>query len=150
MANDRKNMKQLVGAIERGEGDDKKTYWTRIGVAFENRDGSWNLRFDFVPAGLLITEARCKAVAFSQPITAQQDALYVVPGNPKKLTGYDLVAQTPDIKLAVPCQCGTPRPLSTPGETRCAFWLWHCWRRCPRSASFSPCSARHSCAVAPG
>jgi hypothetical protein len=43
-------MKQLVAAIERGEGDDKKTYWTRIGVAFENRDGSWNLRFDFFPA----------------------------------------------------------------------------------------------------
>jgi hypothetical protein len=45
-----KNMKQLVAAIERGEGDDKKTYWTRIGVAFENRDGSWNLRFDYLPA----------------------------------------------------------------------------------------------------
>lgn len=45
-----KNMKQLVAAIERGEGDDKKTFWTRVGVAFENRDGSWNLRFDFFPA----------------------------------------------------------------------------------------------------
>ena len=33
-----KNMKQLVAAIERGEGDDKKTFWTRVGVAFENRD----------------------------------------------------------------------------------------------------------------
>jgi hypothetical protein len=45
-----KNMKQLVAAVERGEGDEKKTFWTRIGVAFENRDGSWNLRFDFFPA----------------------------------------------------------------------------------------------------
>ena len=45
-----KNMKQLVAAIERGEGEEKKTYWTRIGVAFENRDGSWNLRFDYLPA----------------------------------------------------------------------------------------------------
>ena len=45
-----KNMKQLVAAIERGEGEEKKTFWTRIGVAFENRDGSWNLRFDFLPA----------------------------------------------------------------------------------------------------
>jgi hypothetical protein len=45
-----KNMKQLVAAIERGEGDDKKSFWTRIGVAFENKDGSWNLRFDFLPA----------------------------------------------------------------------------------------------------
>lgn len=58
-------------------------------------------RFDFIPAGLVITEARCKAVAFSQPVTAQQDALYVLPGNPKKLTGFAQVAQTPDIKLAV-------------------------------------------------
>jgi hypothetical protein len=45
-----KNIKQLVAAIERGEGDDKKTFWTRVGVAFENRDGSWNLRFDYLPA----------------------------------------------------------------------------------------------------
>jgi hypothetical protein len=45
-----KNMKQLVAAIERGEGEDKKTFWTRVGVAFENKDGSWNLKFDFLPA----------------------------------------------------------------------------------------------------
>ena len=24
--------------------------WTRIGTAFRNRDGSWNLRFDYLPA----------------------------------------------------------------------------------------------------
>lgn len=41
-----RNMKQLVAAVERSEG---KSFWTRIGVAFENRDGSWNLRFDFLP-----------------------------------------------------------------------------------------------------
>lgn len=58
-------------------------------------------RFDFVPAGLLITEARCKVVAFSAPVSAQQDALYVIPGNPKRLTGYAQVAQSSDIKLAV-------------------------------------------------
>jgi hypothetical protein len=45
-----KKMKQLVAAIERGEGEARKTYWNRIGVAFENRDGSWNLLFDYVPA----------------------------------------------------------------------------------------------------
>ena len=44
-----KAMKQLVAAVERGEGDDKKSFWTRIGTAFENRDGSWNLLFDFIP-----------------------------------------------------------------------------------------------------
>ena len=35
---------------ERGEGDQKKSFWTKIGVAYENRDGSWNLRFDYHPA----------------------------------------------------------------------------------------------------
>ena len=45
-----KKMKQIVAAVERGEGDSKKSYWNRIGVAFENRDGSYNLRFDYVPA----------------------------------------------------------------------------------------------------
>jgi polar amino acid transport system substrate-binding protein len=58
-------------------------------------------RFDLVPAGLLITSARCKVVAFSAPITAQQDALYVIPGNPKRLNGYATVASAADVKLAV-------------------------------------------------
>ena len=45
-----KNMKQIVAAVERtvGEGE-VKTWWTRVGVAFENADGSFNLRFDFLP-----------------------------------------------------------------------------------------------------
>jgi hypothetical protein len=45
-----KNMKQIVAVVERGEGEDKKSFWTRIGVAFENRDGSYNLRFDYLPS----------------------------------------------------------------------------------------------------
>jgi hypothetical protein len=49
-ANTPKTMMQLVVAIERGKGDQKKSFWTRIGVAFENKDGSWNLRFDYLPA----------------------------------------------------------------------------------------------------
>ena len=44
-------MKQLVAAVERGD----KTYWNRIGVAFENRDGSYNLRFDYIPARMADT-----------------------------------------------------------------------------------------------
>ena len=40
-----KNMKQLVAVVTRNE----KSYWTRIGTAFQNGDGSWNLLFDFVP-----------------------------------------------------------------------------------------------------
>ena len=31
---------QLVAVVERGEGEDKKSFWTRIGVAFENKDGT--------------------------------------------------------------------------------------------------------------
>ncbi|MCK1413269.1 transporter substrate-binding domain-containing protein [Bradyrhizobium sp. CW4] len=57
--------------------------------------------FDLVLAGLLITGERCKVVAFSAPITAQQDALHVLPGNPKNLSGYARIAQSPDLKLAV-------------------------------------------------
>lgn len=49
MSNARTNMKQIVAVVERGEGSDTKRFWTRIGVAFENRDGSWNLRFDYFP-----------------------------------------------------------------------------------------------------
>ena len=48
-SNARTNMKQIVAVVERGEGPDAKRFWTRIGVAFENRDGSWNLRFDYFP-----------------------------------------------------------------------------------------------------
>lgn len=42
--------KQIVGAVEWTTADgEKKTHWTRIGVAFPNRDGSWNLLFDYFP-----------------------------------------------------------------------------------------------------
>jgi hypothetical protein len=48
-------MMQLVAVVERGEGDEKKNWWTRIGVAFQNRDGSRNLRFDYLPARMAET-----------------------------------------------------------------------------------------------
>jgi hypothetical protein len=54
-------MMQLVAVVERGEGEDKKNYWTRIGVAFENRDGSWNLRFDYIPARMGETTIQLRA-----------------------------------------------------------------------------------------
>jgi len=42
----RDNLKELWGVVSReGKGD----LWTRIGTAFQNRDGSWNLRFNFLP-----------------------------------------------------------------------------------------------------
>lgn len=55
MSNARANMKQIVAVVERGEGADAKKFWTRIGVAFENRDGSWNLRFDYFPTSASTT-----------------------------------------------------------------------------------------------
>ncbi len=42
------NLKQIVAVKTRNE----KHYWTRLGVAYENKDGSWNLRFDYLPADL--------------------------------------------------------------------------------------------------
>ena len=49
-------MLQIVGAVTRGiEGADSKTFWTRIGVAFVNKDGSINLRFEYLPADLVHT-----------------------------------------------------------------------------------------------
>lgn len=37
--------KEIFGIVERNE----SSFWTRIGVAFENRDGSWFLKFDYIP-----------------------------------------------------------------------------------------------------
>ncbi|MCK1406813.1 transporter substrate-binding domain-containing protein [Bradyrhizobium sp. 76] len=48
--------------------------------------------FGLIGAGLVITEARCRVVVFSAPIIAMQDALYVVTGNPKHLTGFRQIA----------------------------------------------------------
>jgi polar amino acid transport system substrate-binding protein len=58
-------------------------------------------QYDYLPGGVNITAARCQVVAFTVPVTAQQDALYVKPGNPKKLEGYASVAQTAGAQVAV-------------------------------------------------
>jgi hypothetical protein len=50
--NNNTKMMQIVGAVTRSADDQKKTWWTKIGVAFQNRDGSWNLRFDYLPTRL--------------------------------------------------------------------------------------------------
>ncbi len=55
---------------------------------------------DFVPSGLNITAARCEVVAFTQPVTVQQDAVYTVEGNPKGITGYRFIADNPEVKAA--------------------------------------------------
>jgi len=44
--NTTKTMKEIWGVTQR---KGKRDFWTRIGVAFENNDGSYNLLLDFVP-----------------------------------------------------------------------------------------------------
>jgi len=46
-SNEREKGKMMIAYVitERGE----KKYWNRIGVAFENRDGSYNIRLDALP-----------------------------------------------------------------------------------------------------
>ena len=44
-----RNRREIWGVVQR-EGMERGI-WTRIGTAFENQDGSWNLLFDFVPTG---------------------------------------------------------------------------------------------------
>jgi hypothetical protein len=56
-----KNMKKLVAAVQYGEGNNKKSRWTNIGVAFENRDGSYNLRFDYLPTDMAGTTIQMRA-----------------------------------------------------------------------------------------
>jgi hypothetical protein len=36
-------------------GGEKKNRWTNVGIAFENRDRSYNLRFDFLPTRIADT-----------------------------------------------------------------------------------------------
>jgi hypothetical protein len=48
-------MMEIFGVVRRGEGKAGRGFWTRIGTAFKNRDGSLNLRFDFLPADLAST-----------------------------------------------------------------------------------------------
>lgn len=58
-------------------------------------------QFDLLPGALNITEARCKTILFSEPVTVQHEALAVKTGNPKKLSTYKDVAADPAIKLGV-------------------------------------------------
>ncbi|MDA9481485.1 hypothetical protein XI07_05600 [Bradyrhizobium sp. CCBAU 11445] len=57
-------------------------------------------RFDYVGAGLIISEQGCKAVVYSAPISAAQTGMYVLSGNPKHLTSIADVAHRPDVKLS--------------------------------------------------
>ena len=45
--------KDVMAVVQRGQGRNAKSFWTKIGVAFLMRDGvSWDLKLDFVPTDL--------------------------------------------------------------------------------------------------
>lgn len=46
MDNDNRPMKVVYTIVERQPG---KSFWVRLGAAFANRDGSWNIHLDAVP-----------------------------------------------------------------------------------------------------
>jgi hypothetical protein len=50
-------MRLLPRLVTRGD----RSYWTRIGVAFENaKDGSWSLEFDYLPADVGATTVQLR------------------------------------------------------------------------------------------
>ncbi|RXT07240.1 ectoine/hydroxyectoine ABC transporter substrate-binding protein EhuB [Ammoniphilus sp. CFH 90114] len=58
-------------------------------------------RFDLITAGMFITPARAKEVAFADPEYSIGEALAVKPSNPKGLHSYEDIAAQPDVKVAV-------------------------------------------------
>ena len=46
---------------------DGKTYWTKIGVAFETRDGGWNLSFEALPLSSLNQDGQLECRALLMP-----------------------------------------------------------------------------------
>ena len=43
------NKKAVYTVIERIDGENKKSFWVRIGAAFTNRDGSFTVKLDALP-----------------------------------------------------------------------------------------------------
>jgi len=58
-------------------------------------------RFDVIAAGMYVTPARCREIAFSEPSYAVGEAFLVRPGNPRALHGYADVQAAADVKLGV-------------------------------------------------
>jgi hypothetical protein len=56
-----KNKMKLVAVVQYGEGEEKRSRWTNIGIAFQNRDNSYNLRFDYLPTNLTTTTIQMRA-----------------------------------------------------------------------------------------
>ncbi len=103
-----KKMMQIVGAVQRTVGDDKKTWSTKIGVAFQNKDGSYNLRFDYLPARLGDTTIQLRE--FHSKDTAQPNSAAAPPAQsagarsgPRRSPGGRTRLAAPFLPGAPPC-----------------------------------------------
>lgn len=56
-------------------------------------------RFDIIDSSVVITQERCKLVAFSNPELTSIDALLVKKGNPKNIHSYADVIKNPALKI---------------------------------------------------
>jgi hypothetical protein len=62
------NTKAIYGVVTRSsKTDNARSWWTRIGTAFVNRDGSLNLRFDFLPADFPSTTVQIREIEAKEP-----------------------------------------------------------------------------------
>jgi polar amino acid transport system substrate-binding protein len=59
-------------------------------------------RHDAITAGLFMKPERCAAVAYSEPMLCDAEALAVKKGNPLKLKSYKDIADNPDAKIGAP------------------------------------------------
>lgn len=59
-------------------------------------------RHDVITAGLFMKPERCAAVAYSEPILCDAEALLVKKGNPMGFKSYADIAANPDAKLGAP------------------------------------------------
>jgi polar amino acid transport system substrate-binding protein len=59
-------------------------------------------RHDVITAGLFMKPERCAAVAYSEPILCDAEALMVKKGNPMGFKSYADIAKNPDAKIGAP------------------------------------------------
>jgi hypothetical protein len=70
--NEKRAFKQLwmVEDVASSAGREAKSFWTRVGIAFENRDGSWSLELSAIPVSgrLQMRDPSPKRDAASVPV----------------------------------------------------------------------------------
>ena len=55
MNNGKNSNMKLVAVVKYVRNGETKSRWTNIGVAFPNKDGSYNLKFDYLPTSMADT-----------------------------------------------------------------------------------------------